>query len=180
MINTQIDKRQISSTLDSFSELPNQVLRAKRRAIGRETSRIATLIRRGIAEANAIPQKGLRARKRITTPKTDKNLGIIWVGYNDIAMVYAGNPKRLKTGGITFRSQQYPHAFEAIMPSGHRGFFQRRDKQRLKIDELKIPLNHVAEVVQSVRIESGKQLEARFASELNYELNVKNSRTFTL
>jgi hypothetical protein len=192
-------RRGAASLINSFSELPGQVSRAKRRAVSRESKRIATLIRRGIAEKNSIPQKGLRSRKRILTPKTDGNIGIVWIGYNDLAMVYAGSPRNMKGHGLVFRGVHYPHAFPATMQSEHSGFFQwagdpnnRRGLPRKKsknqtgmfsnlpIKELAIPLEYVADVITAVRIESGKQLEARFASELNYELNVKNSRTFTL
>jgi len=183
MIEASVSNRDTDRAIRSFSELPLQIIRAKRRAMKRETQRIATLARRELAAKNNIPQKGLRATKRIKTPIAFSDLGVIWVGYNDLAIVYAGQPKpRQITGnGIIFRGVHYPHAFEATMPpsrpdaKGHRGFFQRTGRKtrtgKRQIEEIKIPLEHVSEVIQAVRIESGVRLQDRFAQELNFELN---------
>lgn len=181
MIEASVSRRDTDRVIRSFSELPLQIIRAKRRAIKRETQRIATLTRRELAAQNNIPQKGLRARKRIITPVAFSDLGIVWVGYNDLAIVYAGRPqpRQIKGNGIIFRGVHYPHAFKATMPTGHRGFFQRTGRMtnpragepKRQIEEIKIPLEHVSEVIQAVRIESGVRLQDRFAQELNFELN---------
>lgn len=179
MIEANVSQREIDRTIRSFSELPLQIIRAKRRAMKRETQRIATLTRRELAARNNIPQKGLRSRKRIKTPVSFSDLGIVWVGYNDIALVYAGQPRKIKNNGIVFRGIHYPHAFEATtIQSGHRGYWQRTNeidmntgKRKRKIEEIKIPLEHISEVIQAVRIESGVRLQDRFSQELNFELN---------
>ena len=179
MIEASVSRRDTDRAIRSFSELPLQIIRAKRRAMKRETQRIATLTRRELATRNNIPQKGLRARKRIKTPVAFSDLGIVWVGYNDLALVYAGQPRKIKNNGISFRGVHYPDAFEATMKSGHHGYWRRtgemtnpqNGKPRRKIEEIKIPLEHVSEVIQAVRIESGVKLQDRFAQELNFELN---------
>ena len=179
MIEASVSRRDTDRIIRSFSELPLQIIRAKRRAMKRETQRIATLTRRELAAKNNIPQKGLRARKRIKTPVSFSDLGIVWVGYNDLALVYAGQPRKIKNNGIVFRGVHYPDAFEATMRSGHHGYWRRTGemtnpvsgKPKRKIEEIKIPLEHVSEVIQAVRIESGVRLQDRFAQELNFELN---------
>jgi hypothetical protein len=195
MIETQVNPRQVARILESFSELPNQVIRAKRRAIKITTRQVSKDVKRGIATANRITQKLLGpppgGRGRVRTPVIKPELGIVWVGYNDMAFVYMGKPRNRFPNGVDFRGVNYPHAFVARMQSGHVGVFERQPplthwsrnrkhtwQPNLPIRELAVPLNGVAEaVVQARRIESGgERLEVNFARELNYEVNVRPNR----
>ena len=95
MIEASVSRRDTDRIIRSFSELPLQIMRAKRRAMKRETQRIATLTRRELAARNNIPQKGLRARKRVRGHNLGTDLGVVWTGYNDLALVYAGQPRKI-------------------------------------------------------------------------------------
>jgi hypothetical protein len=182
MISADINQSTINRVLANFSELPAQVIRAKKRAVKRVTAQTASLTRREMAKTNQITQKNLRKKKRVTTPRTTHEHGLVWVGYNDIAMIYAGKINNIKPGGIRFRGQTYPSGFIATMPSGHTGAFERKidpaTGQRMprKIRELMYPLQNVELLVQSVRLQTGTKLEERFAAELNYELNVRGAQ----
>lgn len=183
MISADINPSTINRVLANFSELPAQVIRAKKRAIKRVTAQTASLTRRELAKTNQITQKNLRKKKRVTIRRTTTtDQGIVWVGYNDIAMIYAGKINNIQPGGIRFRGQTYPSGFIATMPSGHTGAFERKidpatgKRMSRKIRELTYSLQHVELLVQSVRLQTGTKLEERFAAELNYELNVRGAQ----
>jgi hypothetical protein len=196
---TARESSQIRRLLESFSELPNQVIRAKRRALKTTTRQIGKSVKRDIAKDNKIAQKVLGPRKtdgsggrnRIRTPLITPDLGLVWVGYNDIAMAYMGKYRDRYPHGVDFRGVNYPHAFVAEMQSGHVGVFERLPpgigwsrgrpttwQPNLKIRELAVRLQNVAQAVEQSRQSEagGDRLEANFARELNYEVNVRGQR----
>jgi hypothetical protein len=187
------ESSQVRRLLESFSELPNQVIRAKRRAIKITTRQISKEVKRNIATDNKIAQKVLGPRKtggrnRVRGLLINPDFGLVWVGYNDIAMAYMGKFRDRFPHGVDFRGVNYPHAFVAEMESGHVGVFERAShlthwsrgrkhtwQPNLPIQELALRLDNVAEAMeQSRRVETRRErLEVNFARELNYEVNVR-------
>jgi hypothetical protein len=69
--------------------------------------------------------------------------------------------------------QRYPNAFIAIMPTGHKGVFARRGKNRLPIRELfGVSIAYVFKKHESVGLERAKeQLAKNLAHEFQFELS---------
>lgn len=132
-IQVRIDTR--DAALAVFA-LGDAMPRVGARALNRVVQRERTLLRRAISGASGIPVR--RVSPTVTmqraTPQTLESR--LQVGRRRFPLILFGPP--LRAAGMQRAGQ--PLAFEQIMPSGHRGIFQRRGRPRLPIVELRATL----------------------------------------
>jgi len=180
MINVNINNRDVNRTLNSFSEIPGQVIRAKRRALKTVKRKSKSMMQRDLARANNLPVKALRLnryRDRVRgqrQPDSQNAVGL-WVGYKALEItLFKDSPRKtIRRRTIAFRGQNYPNAFWATFSNAHTGIFERtgnrtRTGQRA-IQEVVSAVEYAESIASAVRIQSGDWLQAQFISELKYE-----------
>jgi hypothetical protein len=147
--------------------LPAQVERAMKRTVASAVRIGATEIRRGASAAHGIPQKALKARRRVAIRTGE---GLVWAGYNDIYVGFLGAPRKVP-GGVKVAGKIYPGAFIITSKKGAPAIVQRMSRSRLAgVGE---PLDKMPQAAESARGKLISRLPAIFERELNYEVNVR-------
>lgn len=81
--------------------------------------------RKETAKEVGVPQKAVRTRW-ISDPVTSPNGLRVWVGTNPLPVAALGKPRQYKTKAKAGQKHDFPRAFVATMPSGHKSIFMRR------------------------------------------------------
>lgn len=131
-----------------FAGAPAKVQRASVRAMNRAISAARTVMAREISrDLNVrvgVVREALRFRQA-SFARPEANLGASRVKRIGVIDLGASGPypSRGRGRGVSWRNEgtrkRDPHAFIAVMPTGHRGVFKRTSARRLKIRELMGP-----------------------------------------
>lgn len=176
-------------TTTDLAKVPNflgatqrQIDRASKRTVRKVATSAASQAAREIAAAHDLPVSLLRKRGQPWTRvhlkhaargiETEGPVSIVWIGVQPIKAIYAGAARQRKDG-VRVRGHFFGGAFISRMPSGHRGIFLRRGRERLPIDEQKIELDQAAGIVRKLQGAIPSRLSTVFKQEMNYELNVR-------
>jgi len=176
------------STAD-LAQVPNylratqmQIDRAGKRAVRKVANSTASQLARAISAAHDLPLRLLRKRGKPWNRVSVKHLdhaadhpgptSVVWVGFNPIRASYLGAPRQTREG-VKVRGHIFRGAFISTMPSGHRGVFMRRGRDRLPIDEQSVQLSEARGIVQKFQAALPARLNTVFRQEMNYELNVR-------
>ena len=182
-----LETEDIEKTIRQLQRLSPRLRAAANRAV-RKTVTLAynEIVRKGAAAAD-INQRGLRTGIQFPTGKrvyrrdiTVKNLtdeASVYVGYNPLKSAYVATIPKWRRGQVPrVRGHRFPGAFVATMRSGHRGIFRRipgtrmRGKDKEQIDEVKVPLEPVEQIVRALEPQMGKKMRGLLVTELEIEL----------
>lgn len=160
-------------------KVPSIVRAARITAMNKTVDKVFTQVKRAIKSETGVPVKHQNLKK--FKASRIRHRARVWMGFkklprlSDLTKVkkfrgkgkfakYVTTKRAIKTG----RESEEP-VFKATMRSGHTGFFKRRTKRRLKIDELVVDISPaVSEIIPKVgRRVALVEFPKLFARELN-------------
>ena len=164
------DDKSISNELDIYGEIGQKALQ---RALRKFVRRLGYQLKQLIAQSNAITQKSLKTRVRVSFSFTavDLGKGRVWLGLNPMSYKHIGTPQQLRKG---VRSGKH-FAQGAFIWNGH--VFKRRGRRRFPIDKITLDIEDKARPIiarLNASIQGGKMKKGFleiFHKELNYALN---------
>ncbi len=170
-----VDTTKAEALLKDYPKRANQ---AVYRALNRAIASVRTLIIRVVAQDLGLKQKEIRDKLTVTQAKIGRPWASLAASRKRLPLILFGAkgdyPSRGKGKGVTYRmrgsSGRLPHAFMAVMRSGHVGIFERARTSRLPIRELHGPsIGQLLEVHKDEALDKGRTaFEVNLLHELKF------------
>lgn len=132
--------------------------RAAASVINKAMAKIRTRATRGIAErAHVAPQKLIRSRMRLYKAKPYNLRATLGFLIRKIPAIRLAGVKQTGVGVLARGGHSWPHAFIHPGSGGHRMVFQRKGRERMPIDAVKLEISGQAEDVLQEEIEGAAE-----------------------
>ena len=174
-----IDEKSLKAAAHILRAIPRSVPRAFRRAINRSVDSAATDIKRKVSDEITM-KKGVIAKSLIKKKASFSNMTgtIAAKDYRPGLLEFPGTKQNKR--GITYRisktagRKKILHGFIAVMPSGHRGVFLRKDVTRLPLQAPRGPsiwhiITDTAGLLAAATDKAGDQMSKLINDQLEVE-----------
>jgi hypothetical protein len=143
-VKVTIDEGSLKQAEYILRAIPRALPRVMRRAVKRTVDTAATDVKRRVGKEIAVPLREIARGLHKKQPTNSNWSGSVGAGLHRPSLVAFKGTKQTRRG-VTYRispaagRKLLEHGFIQAMPSGHRGVFLRKDRQRLPIGEKRGP-----------------------------------------
>lgn len=165
---------QVEKIITDFNASPEKARLAALRALNKTAFWLRIHAGSDISKEIKLPKKLVLERLRVIKASRTKLQSVVTARLFGIKPGKIGNMRQNKTGSKA-GSFDFPGAFIATMPSGHRSIYKRKRETRFPIQEMSVPLEPMASdtIEKYLDRKVMQRFEEAFRQEINFVMRGK-------